>query len=197
MQELAAQTAYARSKGIEIGGYDLIVLDRTGLGPDKQLIDGDGHELGSACFASDWVDKLAPLITDKATAPVRLGLVETDGPYGGAACSCTNHTHHRGLRDSVYWQTRLQSEFYQLLRQKGVSVNAPDRYWNVGANKMMFYGDPTNFGRPPKMDLMLSRQMLYDNTFEWLPTQVVVAMRVMVVVVVVRMKEAKPAPDTH
>ena len=35
----------------------------------------------------------------------------------------------------------------------------------------MFYADPTNFGKPRKMDLLLSRQMVYDNTFEWIATQ--------------------------
>ena len=38
-------------------------------------------------------------------------------------------------------------------------TTAPDRYFGAGANKMMFYGDPTNFGRPRQMDLMLSRQV--------------------------------------
>jgi hypothetical protein len=36
---------------------------------------------------------------------------------------------------------------------------------------MMFYGDPTNYGEPRQKDLLLSRQMLFDGTFEWLPTQ--------------------------
>ena len=35
----------------------------------------------------------------------------------------------------------------------------------------MFYADPTNFGKPRKMDVLLARQMLFDATFEWLPTQ--------------------------
>ena len=30
-----------------------------------------------------------------------------------------------------------------------------------GSNKMMFYADPTNYGKPRKMDLLLSRQMLF------------------------------------
>jgi hypothetical protein len=36
---------------------------------------------------------------------------------------------------------------------------------------MMFYGDPTQFGKPRKMDLLLSRQMIYDNSYEWITTQ--------------------------
>ena len=116
-----------------------------------------------------WVDKLSPLVEGKVAAG--LGLVETDGPYGGGCLQCKNHTHHHGVEDSVYWQTRLQTEFYNVMRSKGISVNAPDRYFGAGANKMMFYGDPTMVGRPRKMDLLLSRQMMFDNTFEWLSTQ--------------------------
>ena len=145
--------------------YDLIVLDRAGLGYDNEIIVGeDGGKVGgSACFASSWVDHLVPLVLGKVDKG-GLRLVETDGPYGGAHCSATNHSHHTSLEDSMYWQTRLMTEFYQLMRERGVSVNAPDRYFNAGANKMMFYGDPTNFGRPRKMDLLLSRQMIFDNT---------------------------------
>jgi len=35
----------------------------------------------------------------------------------------------------------------------------------------MFYGDPTNFGKPRKMDLLLSRQMVFDSSYEWITTQ--------------------------
>ena len=185
LKELALQTKYGREKGIEIGGYDLIVLDRGGLGYNEELINQGNQVAGSACEASKWVDHLTPIIQSKvsgggiqlhhndevAAIVVGLGLIETDGPYGGAGCSATNHSHHHGLEDSVYWQTRLQSEFYMSMRAQGISVNAPDRYWSVGANKMMFYGDPTNYGSPRKMDLLLSRQMLFDATYEWLPTQ--------------------------
>lgn len=37
------------------------------------------------------------------------------------------------------------------MRSLGVFVNAPDVYFAAGANKMMFYGDPTNFGKPRRM----------------------------------------------
>ena len=38
--------------------------------------------------------------------------------YGGQLCAAENHTHHTGLLDSTYWQTRLQSEMYQVLRSQ-------------------------------------------------------------------------------
>ena len=48
---------------------------------------------------------------------------------GGGLCGATNHSHHHGLLDSVYWQTRLQAEFYQKMRRLGIFVNAPDVYF--------------------------------------------------------------------
>ena len=113
--------------------------------------------------------------------PLTLTLLPLPLPQGGLT-SCRRSSKVRWLpgsdwwkltgptvvEDSVYWQTRLQTEFYNVMRSKGISVNAPDRYFGAGANKMMFYGDPTMVGRPRKMDLLLSRQMMFDNTFEWL-----------------------------
>ena len=37
-----------------------------------------------------------------------LSMLETDGPYGGGSCGSTDHDHHIGADDSIYWQTRLQ-----------------------------------------------------------------------------------------
>ena len=56
-----------------MGGYDLIDLDRGGLGYDKEAIAPDtGQVTGSACFASKWLDFLDPLIEAKlnSTGPV-------------------------------------------------------------------------------------------------------------------------------
>ena len=119
--EIKSQAAYGKERGVEIGGYDLIVLDRANLGYGKELIGPDGAVGGSACFASEWNDYLAPLIRQKVDAGLRM--IETDGPYGGGLCSATNHTHHRDVRDSRYWQTRLQNEFYVDMRERGVFVN--------------------------------------------------------------------------
>ena len=54
---------------------------------------------------------------------------------------------------------------------QGIFVNAPDNYFAAGANKDMFYGDPSNSRRARLLDIVLLRQMLYDASFEWLTTQ--------------------------
>ena len=64
-----------------------------------------------------------------------LSMVETDGPYPGYPCSSTNHSHHHGLDDSVYWQLKLQSQFYRILRDREVYINQPDDYYYQGGSK--------------------------------------------------------------
>lgn len=98
-----------------------------------------------ACYASGWADELEGRITAYLDDTGLTGL-ETDGPYGGAPCAASHHEHHRGLADSVYFQTRLQERFYHRMRARGVYLHAPDFYGGAGANKIMNYGDPVRPG---------------------------------------------------
>lgn len=177
INRIAEDVAYARSKGLEVGGYDLIDLDRgpNGYGkpnvPEKYAaIGADGKSTVDACYASGWADELEGKILNLMNA-TGLTMLETDGPYGGAPCSASGHAHHRGFDDSIFFQTQLQSRFFRMLRAKGVYIHAPDSYLAAGANKIMNYADPAVFGRPRKEDMLLTRQMLYDSTFKWTPTQ--------------------------
>ena len=109
------QVAYAKSKGIEVGGYDLICLDRGhggyggNVGDEWCAVDPvSGDYRVDACFASGWYDKLFGLV-EHFINQTGLAMLETDGPYGGGPCAATDHAHHHGLEDSVYRQTQLQS----------------------------------------------------------------------------------------
>jgi len=62
-------------------------------------------------------------------------MVETDGPYGGYACSSTNHSHHEDVTDSIYWQLKLQSQMYHILRDREIYINQPDDYFYHGGSK--------------------------------------------------------------
>jgi len=128
LERMRSDVAYARSKGIEVGGYDLIVWTR-GVEHDWMDQGGDG-----ACIASGWYDYL---LTRNLNFMEKTGvtMVETDGPYPGYSCSSTNHSHHRGLSDSVYWQLKLQSEYYKILREKEIYINQPDTYFYQGGSK--------------------------------------------------------------
>ena len=89
---------------------------------------------GAVCFASGWYDRLTELVGNFINA-TGLSMLETDGPYGGETCESTSHSHHHGKEDSVYWQTRLQAEFYEEMRRRNVFVNQPDDYFFTGGSK--------------------------------------------------------------
>ena len=74
----------------------------------------DGSLTGDACFASGWVENLTASILN-IIDNIGLSGVETDGPYPGFTCSSRAHSHHKDFADSVYWQTEMQSKFYNML----------------------------------------------------------------------------------
>lgn len=135
----AKQIGYANSKGIEVGGYDLIILQRGyggyggDVGPAYDVVEPDGSGLGpDACMASGWRDNLTFYFGNFHN---KTGLVgwETDGPYGGDACAAENHTYHINLGDSVYHANKLQADFYAWLRTNNAFINQPDNYFLAGA----------------------------------------------------------------
>jgi len=142
LQQIADDVTYAQSKGLEVGGYDLICLDRGhggyggNVGDKWDRIDPRSGKLAAdACYASGWVDKLETLILNFINK-TRLSMLETDGPYSGLPCAAKNHSHHRDLSDSIYRQTLIQSEFYSRMRAMNVFVNQPDVYFYAGGNKV-------------------------------------------------------------
>mmetsp|Transcript_8891 Transcript_8891/g.24626 ORF Transcript_8891/g.24626 Transcript_8891/m.24626 type:complete len:911 (-) Transcript_8891:186-2918(-) len=176
IETIKSQIDYAKARGIEVGGYDLICLQRGhgGYGdpiPDEwSTVRDDGSLTPDACYASDWVDNLHGYIYHFLEA-TGLSNLELDGPYGGGTCSATNHSHHRGREDSVYQQNRLQSELILKLRNKGVYVNAPDFYFFQGQNRGVMGYDEEQYSMPRWEQLTISRMGLYDDLYRFLPTQ--------------------------
>ena len=87
---LASQVAKASALGIEVGGYDLTVLDRGhggyggNVGDQWDRVDEAGNLAADACYASGWRDKLEAMLYG-VTAKANLSLILTDGPYGGGS----------------------------------------------------------------------------------------------------------------
>lgn len=131
IEQLAADVAYAKSKGIEVGGHDLIVW--TKVVPDEWAADTHTSYRG-ACMASGWYDYLLNQyrMIIKRTG---MSMVEADGPYPGYGCHSSNHSHHRSYQDSVYKQQLLQGKFFQTLHEEGIYINQPDSFFFQGANK--------------------------------------------------------------
>ena len=170
LDTLRDTVSYARSRGIEVGGYNLIALTRKVKAEWMAINDQTNGTWPSACFASGWYDQLL----NKTVAFLDytgLSMVETDGPYGGYSCSSTSHQHHRGEGDSVFQQDRLQGEFYRMLRNRKVYVNQPDTYFLQGGNKAGMGYDESQFSLGRWEDLSISRQTMYDNTYSKTPSQ--------------------------
>ena len=80
IQELASIVKYAHSKGIEVGGYDLISLTRNTPNPNWMALDPSTNKsIGSACFASEWydylLDKFVSFINKTGKYFIRLSLI--------------------------------------------------------------------------------------------------------------------------
>ena len=171
---VGAQIDYARSQGIEVGGYDLICLQRgqggyggnVGVQWDTVLPAGGLGE--DACFASGWVDKLTNMtytFVDRG-----LTMVETDGPYGGEPCASTNHSGHMQLSDSIYQQTRTQAEWYAALRAANVYINQPDNYAFFGGQRTGIGYNEDQYNLPPWQDVTVTRMTVFDDTFRKVPS---------------------------
>lgn len=116
--QVKANVAKAKSKGIEVGAYDLIGWSRNSNGavPGSMALAPDGHTFSAgACWASSWRDFLTERVNAMGNF-TGLSMIETDGPYGGYSCSNSSHIHHHGEGDSVYMQVRGQGNFYRELR---------------------------------------------------------------------------------
>lgn len=170
IKEMAADIAYANSKGIEVGGYDHICWGRN-AGKIWDRIDPDtGKTTKDACFASGFVDQLTSRLINFINQ-TGLSMLETDGPYSGLTCASTVHAHHKGLSDSVYQQTQLQNGFYHTMREMGLYTNQPDSYFYQGANKAAMGYAEVQFNLPRFEDLSVSRAGMYDDTYLMLPSQ--------------------------
>ncbi|CAF1288987.1 unnamed protein product [Didymodactylos carnosus] len=132
IKQIADDISYANSKGIEVGGYDLIALTRQ--------------------VKIEWM----------AIDP------DTDGPYGGYSCGSTNHSHHRN--DSIYRQNLLQGEYYKILRERSVYINQPDYYFYQGGSKTGMGYNEDQYSLPRWMDISVSRQGMFDDLYERIPT---------------------------
>lgn len=160
---------YANSRGIEIGGYDLIELDRTIGDGQYQQMDEDGKELGNVCFASKWYDSVTAYFDDFVN--VGMSNIITDGPYGGGSCFSDKHLYHENANDSVFRQQVLQNEFFVALRNRNVYIHQPDDFYFYGGSKAGMGYNENQYSLPRWMDLQVSRMGMYDDTYIHLVTE--------------------------
>lgn len=165
---------YARSKGIELGGYSL--LSSRWISDEVDVINPETGKRGgmifgsSPCLCSDWgYDYFRKIRT--FYEKTGMSVFENDGSYPGNVCASTKHAHHRGLADSQWKQREQISGLYQWMCEKGIYTNIPDfGYMHNGGTKTGIGYREVNWSLPRERQLILGRQINYDGTWERLPS---------------------------
>ena len=170
MKELAD---YAHQKGVQLGGYTLMCASR-GVGDDFNCIDPETGKPGSrfgqsACLASRWADGYFERVLNFMDA-TGMDIIETDGPYHGDVCASASHAYHNGLADSQLRQWEACARFYHECRARGIYINSPDQYYLNGSNKCGMGYRETNFSLPRERQILISRQNIYDATYQKTPS---------------------------
>lgn len=164
---IKADFDYAHQRGIEIGGYTLMVhRDR---GPANDVITREGKPFPISCNAATWSDEFVRRVLRFIDA-TGLDVVETDGPYHGSVCYSTHHAYHRGLADSQWTQWRRCNAFYYECRRRNVFIHTPDFYFFAGANRCAMGYREDNFSLPRWQQILHARMNIFDGTFGKTPS---------------------------
>lgn len=165
--------AYAKERGIVMGGYELQVASR-GRGKKVDCIHPETGKLGSlfgqsVCIASEWKDSYYQKMWEFFD---KTGLMtyNMDGPYHGDPCASKEHPYHTGLEDSQWQQWSTQVDVIHKLQERGMYVPIPDWYFLNGqcATGMGYREASANL--TPQQQLLLGRQYIYDGTWHKIPT---------------------------
>ena len=161
---------HAHAKGIEIGSYSLL---SSRAAPDGNMIvspEGQRPTHGRCpALTSDW--GLAYMKRLKSFyEKTGFDLLEHDGSYPGDVDVTERLPLQKGEQDSRWVQWRIISEFYQWCRSEGVYLNVPDYYLLGGSNKVGMGYREVNWSLPRAMQIIHTRQNIYDGTWTKLPS---------------------------
>ena len=165
---------YAKSKGVEIGGYSLLASRK--IDEENDVINPKTGKPGgfatfgnSPCICSKWgQDYFAKLYNFyKQTG---FNLLEHDGSYPGDVCASKLHPGHNGLEDSQYRQWETITDFYKWCRGQGIYLNVPDYYYLSGSSKCSMGYREVNWSLPRAQQVIHTRQNIYDGTWEKTPS---------------------------
>jgi len=161
---------YAKSRGIEIGGYSLLASRKVGNGNDVMMPEGQTPTFGnSPCIGSEWgQDYFRKLY--HFYQQTGFTLLEHDGSYPGDPCRAESHPGHRGYEDSRWNQYRVISDFYKWCRSQGIYLNIPDYYYLTGGNKCGMGYREVNWSLPREQQVIHTRQNIFDGTWTKLVT---------------------------
>ena len=159
IQQVADSVAYAHSKNISMGGYNLMSSSRT-VAKGGNCVGPDGKPNGASCLASGWSDDYFATIKG-FIEKTGFDMIETDGPYEGNTCDSATHDHHQGHGDSAWTQYERNMDFYAWCRSRGMYIHAPDPFYMRGINKDGMGYVETNWNLPLWEQINLARQNVY------------------------------------
>ena len=165
LAQMKSYADYARSKGVEIGGYSLLASRSIDTANDVVMPEGQTPVFGhSPCIESRWgQDYFRKLYQFYEKSGFTL--LEHDGSYPGDICASTQHPGHRSLEDSRWNQYQTISNFYRWCRSKGIYLNIPDYYYMTGGNKCAMGYREVNWSLPREQQVIHTRQNIYDGTW--------------------------------
>lgn len=165
---------YARSKGVDLGGYSL--LSSRWISDDVDVINPKTGRRGgmifgsSPCLSSDWGYDYFRKIK-KFYEKTGMRVFENDGSYPGNVCASETHAHHKGLLDSQWEQRNQIAGLYKWMCENGVYTNIPDfGYMHNGGTKVGIGYREVNWSLPRERQLVLGRQVNYDGMWDRIPS---------------------------
>ncbi|MCL5097203.1 MAG: LamG domain-containing protein [Candidatus Omnitrophica bacterium] len=168
-----AMADYAKTRGIIMSGYELMVASR-GRGAEVDCIDPATGKPGSpfgqsVCLGTKWADDFFSRVWRFIDQTGFMGIA-VDGPYHGCPCASTVHKYHRGLADSQWAQWQCQTKMFAEEQRRGMFAPAPDWYiWNGASCTSLGYRE-ASANLPRELGLLLYRQYIYDGTWFKPPT---------------------------
>ncbi len=170
LEQAKELAAYARGKGLEIGGYTLLSSRRIGGGNDNES-PADLPEAHGNCpnLNSPWGQSYLAQIR-RFYRDSGFTLLENDGPYPGDFDTTSRPPLQQGFADSQYSQWQQASGLYADLRAQGVYINQPDWYFLRGGNKTAMGYREVNWSLPRAEQRLHTRQNIFDGTWEKTPS---------------------------
>ena len=172
--EMQRYAAYARSKGVELGGYSLLSSRRiepdsdNAVNPDTGQPGGQTHGFAPA-LASEWGQAYFANLYDFYENS-GFTLLEHDGSYPGDLDAAARPPLQKGVHDSRWVQWRIISDFYKWSRANGIYLNVPDWYFLVGSTKVAMGYREVNWSLPREQQVIHTRQNIYDGTWTKTPS---------------------------
>lgn len=162
---------YARSKGVDIGGYSLL-SSRSASPASDNVVSPPGQKPTHGvmpALASKWGQEYMQKLYDFFRT-TQQRVFEHDGSYPGDFDMTPRPPLQKGGDDSQWVQWRIISDFYKWCKGEGIFLNIPDYYFLVGGNKIGMGYREVNWSLPRAQQLIHTRQNIFDGTWEKIPS---------------------------